>query len=250
MNPPKKKMSRMIGVPTAVVLGVFVTGAGAGVASAATHSAKSTHAHITLMASTAKPRANQSGPGAMPGGCNGMGGDVIALTGSAITVLNREGSSTTYAITSTTTVTKDRASSTIAALALGESVHINVSSTDATTATSIDIVPANIAGKVTAVSGDTITIAGPDGTTGTIDVTSSTTFAKSGATASLSDVTVGSFVFAEGTFGATATTIDATSVGIGQPSPGTGPGPRGFAGGGQGGPGGPGPMGAFTPPSS
>jgi hypothetical protein len=247
MNSPKKRMSRMIGVPTAVVLGIFVTGAGAGVASAATHSATSTHAHASLTASSAKPRANQFGPGAMPGGCNGVGGDVTALTSSAITVLNREGTSTTYAITSTTTVTKDRASSTIAALALGENVHISVSSTDATTATSIDVVPANIAGKVTAVSGDTISITGPDGTTGTIDVTSSTTYAKSGATASLSDVTVGSFVFAEGTFGATPTTIDATSVGIGQPSPGTGPGPGAFGGGG---PGGPGPMGAFTPPSS
>jgi hypothetical protein len=241
MNPPKKKMSRMIGVPTAVVLGVFVTGAG--VASASTHPAKSAHAKTTVTAPTARPRANQGGPGAMPGGCNGVGGDVTALTSSAITVLNREGTSTTYAITSTTTVTKDRSSSTLAALAVGENVHITVSSTDATSATAIDIVPANIAGKVTAVSGDTITITGPDGKTGTIEVTSSTTFAKSGVTATLSDVTVGSFVFAEGTFGATPTTIDATSVGIGQPAAGNGPGPGG-------GPGGPGPMGAFAPPSS
>jgi hypothetical protein len=237
-------MSRIIGVPTAVALGVFVTGVG--VASASTHPAKSAHVGTTLTASTAKPHANQGRTGAMPGRCNGVGGDVTALTSSAITVLNREGTSTTYAITSTTTVTKDRQSSTLAALALGENVHIAVSATDATSATSIDIVPANIAGKVTAVNGDTITITGPDGKTGTIDVTSSTTFASSGATVSLGDVTVGSFVFAEGTFGATATTIEATSVGLGQPTPGSGPGPDGLPGGG---PGGPGPLGGATPPS-
>ena len=247
MNSPKKKMSKMIGVPTAVALGIFVTGVG--VAGASTHTTRSTHVGTTLAAATAKPRANHGNPLSIPRGCNGAGGDVTALTSSAITVLNREGTSTTYAITSTTNVTKDRANSTLAALALGENVHIAVNQTDATSAISIDIVPANIAGKVTAESGDTITITGPNGSTGTIVVSSSTTFAKSGSTASLSDVTVGSFVFAEGTFGATATTINAASVGIGQPPSGTGPEHGSFAGD-PGDPGGPGPLGGTEPLSS
>lgn len=218
MISPQKRLSRFLGAPSAVVLGVFVIGAGVAGASSSAHSPRSTHVEAPRLATSVQndPRPNE---------CSDVGGDATGLTSSAITVLNRDGTSSTYAVSSSTTVTKDRSPSMLAALALGDNVHITVSSVDAGSASSIDIVPADVAGRVTAVSASTISVAGPHGRTGTIDVTNATTFAKSGVAASLSDVTVGSFVFAKGTFGATSTTIEAASVGIGQPSSGPGPGP-------------------------
>ncbi len=232
----------MVGVSTVVALSALITGVGA--ANASTHPTKSTYVSATRTASSAMPRAKQSGVDSIHEACNGVDGEVTGLTSSTITVLDREGTSTTYAVTSTTTVTRDRQRLTLSAVKIGENVHVAVRFADGAIAVTIDIVPATIAGEVAAVSDDTITVTGPNEEIGTIVVSGSTTFVMSGGAASLSDVTVGSFVFAEGSLGSTATTIDAASVGIGQPTPGTRPGTGGLS---LGGAGGPNPMGAATP---
>jgi hypothetical protein len=86
-------------------------------------------------------------------------------------------------------------------------------------------VPANLAGRVTAIDGDTISVAGPNGTTASIHVDATTTYSKSGTVASRSDVIVGSFVVADGTFGSSPTVLNAATVGIGTPGPASGPQP-------------------------
>jgi hypothetical protein len=172
----------------------------------------------------------------------GFGGDVTALSSASITIVSRDGTSSTYTINASTTVTDLRSTAALASLALGESVQIVPVSADKSVAASITIVPATIAGKVAVIDGDTITLAGPNGTSATIMVSSATTYSKANTSASLGDVRDGSFVFAEGTFGSSPTTIDAATVGIGSPAPapGNGPGP----GPGNGPRNGPGPSGA------
>jgi hypothetical protein len=129
---------------------------------------------------------------------------------------------------------------TASSVVVGEHVGIQVSSTSATTATSIDVQLAGIAGKVVSVSGNTITVTDPQGFTRTIIVNSSTTYTKSSTASTLSAVTVGTVISARGTVDSNGTTLDASAVTIGQlGGPGMG-GPGGPGGPGMGGPGGPG----------
>jgi hypothetical protein len=170
-----------------------------------------------------------------PGVPCGIGGDVTAVTDTSISIADVAGTTSTYSINASTTVTKNGQSATIADIVVGDNVHIALSSTDPTLADTIDIVPASVAGKVTAIAGDVLTITGPNGSTGSVVVSSATTYMKGGSSAALSDITVGTVIFARGSFGSTAAIVNATTVGIGQPGPGgPGVGPQGF--GGQGGP--------------
>lgn len=175
-----------------------------------------------------------------PGVPCGIGGDVSAITATSITVTDLAGTTSTYAIDASTTVTKNGQSAVAADIATGDNVHIAVSAADATIASRIDIVPAGIAGKVATINGDVLTISGPNGTTDSVVVSSTTLYKKGGASASLSDISVGTVIFAQGSFGSSATTVNATTVGIGQPGPGEGPGATGAPGGPPPGPGGPG----------
>jgi hypothetical protein len=173
-----------------------------------------------------------------PGVPGGIGGDVSAISATAINITGPSGAPTTYDISTATTITKNEQSATLADVLIGDNVHITLSSTDPTLASTIDIVPASVAGKVTAIHGDLLTIVGPNGVTGSVVVSAATTYMNGGASASLGDVSVGTVIFAQGTFGTSATVVDATTVGIGRP----GPGPLGT-----GGPGGP-PPGPGGPP--
>ena len=65
--------------------------------------------------------------------------------------------------------------------------------------TAVVVVLPSIAGQVTAIDGDTLTVTQPGGTTATIHVDGNTTYQVNGASGSLSDLKVGSFVVAEGT---------------------------------------------------
>jgi len=76
-----------------------------------------------------------------PRGPSGVGGDVTALTSSSITIVNFDGTASTYVINSSTVVTNLRQSATTASLALGENVRIVASSTDTSVAGSIELVP-------------------------------------------------------------------------------------------------------------
>jgi hypothetical protein len=130
-------------------------------------------------------------------------------------------------------------------LAVGQHVGIQVSSTDATTAATIDVQLPVLVGTVTDVDGDTVTITDPEGFSRTIIVDSTTSYTKSSGTTSLSDVSVGSEISAEGTVDANGTSLDASSVHIGvSTGPGGGPGfgGPGFWPPGGNGPGGPAPQ--------
>ena len=216
---------RKVGLSSAIA--VTVRASGVGVASASTHSLKSVHpANLR----GAKDASTTTPPPTPPRGPGGVGGDVNALTSTSITIVNLEGTTTTYVINSSTEITKFRRSTTAASLAPGENVRIVPNSTDASVAAAIDIVPATIAGRVSAINADTITVTGPKGDSATIHVSSATTYSKAGVSASFGDVSVGSFVVGEGTFGSSPTTVEAATVGIGVPGPGNGPGPNNGAG--------------------
>jgi hypothetical protein len=144
-----------------------------------------------------------------------LGGLVTAVTPTSVTVTGGNGTSSTFVITTTTTFTEGSTTVTAADLVVGDRVGIEVTSTNATTATSISIALARVSGQVTAVSGDTITITDHKDVTSTILVGTTTTYSKGGAAAALTDVTVGTTISAQGTIGATPTTLDATSVNIG-----------------------------------
>lgn len=233
-QPSRKRTLRTVGLSSAIAVTVFACGIG--VASASTHPSKpvSPPAARGSKDAGATPAAPMSHGGPLV-----LGGDVTAVTSSSVTVATSTGS-LTYFITATTTVTDQRPGAKSESLSLGENVRVVPSPTDSSVAASITIVPATIGGRVSAITGNTISVTDTQGVTATIQVNADTAFAKTGANASITDVRVGSFIFAIGRFGTSPSTLDATTVGIGTPAPGTfgpgnghGPGPLAgpFAGG-------------------
>jgi hypothetical protein len=225
----KKKLVKRVGITAVAALGAV--GLGAAFASASPVAKSASHTSAGAHDSTTTPT------GAMGQGCGvGGGGVVTALSSTSISLSDPLGTTTTYAITSSTTVTKDRVAATVADLAVGDEVHVVPTASGSTTAASIAIVEPSVMGKVTAVSGDTITISGSNGSSATVIVSSVTTYTKDGANASLTDVAVGSSIFAEGSFASSTdtSTLDATNVGIGVAGLGGfghpgGPSPQGVA---------------------
>lgn len=206
----KKKMVRRVGISAVVALGAIATGAG--VASASTTTVKGSSSAVSH-AIGSRSTAPTGAACAM-----GPGGVVSALTSTSITVTSPSGTSNTFVINPSTTFTKERVTTSISDLAVGDYVRVIPTTQGSTTARSIDIEQPSLVGEVTAVNGDTISITGPDGTSGTVVVSGATTYMKSGASATLADVTVGSSIFAQGTFASGGTTtLDATTVGIGTP---------------------------------
>jgi len=141
-------------------------------------------------------------------------GTVTALTGSSLTVLGKDGVSTVFTIATTTTYKDDGATLGAADLAVGAKVGVEVSTAAATTALNIEIELANLSGKVTAVSGNTITVGNYKGTTHSVDVSATTTYTKDGAAATLADIVVGTHIRAEGNLSTDQSTLTAMSVAI------------------------------------
>ncbi len=83
---------------------------------------------------------------------DGTGGDVTAVSTSSITITEWNGTSATFALTGTTTYSEGKTSVTWSALATGERVNIGVSSSDPTTATSVNIELAELFGTVQSVT--------------------------------------------------------------------------------------------------
>jgi hypothetical protein len=137
------------------------------------------------------------------------------VTPTSVTVQSSNGTTTTYALTSTTTYTEGKTGTTIAALVVGDRVQIGVSSASATTATSVSIELAMLFGTVSTVSGDTITIKDPQGFARTIVVGSATTYSQGGTTATLASVVAGAKIIAQGTVDTNGTTLDALSIDVG-----------------------------------
>jgi hypothetical protein len=144
-----------------------------------------------------------------------LGGVVTVVTAASVTVTGHNGTPSTFTITSGTTFSEGSTTVTAAALVVGDRVAIDVSSAAMTTAAAIDVSLARVSGRVTAVSGDNITVMDHKGDISTIVVSAATTYTKDGAAAVLTDVTAGESVSAQGMIGATPTTLDASGVSIG-----------------------------------
>ena len=157
---------------------------------------------------------------------------ITAINGSNLSLATADGWTRTIAVTSTTTITKGAATITAGDLAVGDQVVFSEArQTDGTyTVTAIRVILPSIAGQVTAVGGDTITVTQRDGTAATIHVDANTTYQVQGVTsATLSDIKVGAYVVAQGTLG-TDGSLNASVVNSGfRGGPGAGGfGPGGF----------------------
>jgi hypothetical protein len=141
-------------------------------------------------------------------------GVVTAVTTTSLTVNRNDGTTTTFSITPSTVITEGSASMTVPSLAVGDTVDVTVNSAAPTTALRINIVVATLGGKVSAISGNDITITGGQGFARSIQVSATTTYTEGGAAATLADIVVGSNIVAVGTIDADKTTLDATSVTI------------------------------------
>ena len=151
-------------------------------------------------------------------------GIVTAVGASSITMQLPDGTSSTYALEPSTTVSEGMASASASALAVGERVRVWTSGTNGATAAAIEIDLAHVSGSVVSVTGGTIVVSDAQGFYRTIQVGNSTTYSKSGASATLGDVTTGTVIEAEGTVGASHTILDASIVGIGPSSMAASPG--------------------------
>jgi hypothetical protein len=155
------------------------------------------------------------GPGG-PGRIEGRGfGDVsvTAISGSNVSLATDDGWTRTIAVTSATTITKGGAAATLADLSVGDAIRFRETrnADGSSTIAAIEIVQPQVAGTVTAVGSDTITLTLRDGTAQTIRTTGSTAYHLEQADGKRADVTVGSTIVATGEK-ASDGTLTATSV--------------------------------------
>lgn len=139
---------------------------------------------------------------------------IKSIQGSSLSLATDDGWTRTIAVGSSTTISKGGQTIGIGDLELGDQIVFGQSkaSDGSYTIDAIRVVLPVIAGQVTAVSDDSITVTGPGGAAGTIHVGVSTTYNVDGNnSAKLSDILVGSFVVAEGTRRSDGT-LDATAV--------------------------------------
>jgi hypothetical protein len=151
------------------------------------------------------------GPGAGafggPGFGFGFGGfglgqiTITGIDGSNVSLKTDDGWTRTIAATSDTKITKAGKTITVEGLAVGDHVRIAQDRAgDGTyTVTAIIVVLPSVAGQVSAIDGDTITVTQPGGTKTTVHVSVSTTYTVDGQAGKLSDIKVGAFIVAEGT---------------------------------------------------
>jgi hypothetical protein len=132
-------------------------------------------------------------------------GVVTAVNGNSFTVTGFDARTYTVAADSNTVVHRAGQTAALSDIAVGSLISAEGTlSTDGLTlnALAITIQLPNVAGKVTAVSGNTVTVQSPDGTTSTVQLTNTTTYSAGPKdTADQSSVVVGSFIMAEGTIG-------------------------------------------------
>jgi hypothetical protein len=141
------------------------------------------------------------GPGRREGRAFGQI-SVTAIDGSNLSLRTDDGWTRTITVAASTTITKGGQAATLADVAVGDIIRFaETRNADGTyTITRINIVVPQVAGVVTAVGTDTITIKGRDGTATTVRTSSSR-----------SDVKVGSAIVASGAK-ASDGSLDATSV--------------------------------------
>jgi hypothetical protein len=132
-------------------------------------------------------------------------GVVTAVNGDSLTVTGFDARTYTVAADGNTIVHRAGQVAALSDIAVGSLISAEGTlSSDGLTlnALAITIQLPNVAGKVTAVSGNTVTVQSPDGTTATVQLTDTTTYSAGPKdTADQSSVVGGSFIIAEGTIG-------------------------------------------------
>ena len=127
---------------------------------------------------------------------------ITAISGSKLSLKTADGWTRTITVDSGTTYEKAGETIALSDLKVGDKIGFRQTLEDDGTYTidAVVVILPHVGGKVTAVSGSTITVEQRDGTSATIKVTSSTTYRVGDDTsAALSDIAVGAFVIAEGT---------------------------------------------------
>ena len=155
---------------------------------------------FVALGSAATTYAGRGGGGKGKGhghGPRGASGEVTAISGSTLTVLNRNDESVEVNVSDSTEIYLVASQSTgaLSDIQVGSNIHVRGTTNDdgSVDATYIKVEPAGdrAHGKVTAVDGSTITVEHRrDGTTTTIVTDGNTVFWLNGAAASLSDVVV------------------------------------------------------------
>jgi hypothetical protein len=141
-------------------------------------------------------------PGFGSGSGFGLGGITItAIDGSNVSLKTDDGWTRTIAVTADNKITKAGETIAVKDLAIGDHVRIaeDRASDGTYTVTAIIVVLPSMAGQVSAVDGDTITVTQPGGTKATVHVSDPTTYQVDGKAGTLSDIKVGAFLVAEGT---------------------------------------------------
>ena len=149
----------------------------------------------------------------------GIGGATItAIDGSNLSLKTADGWTRTITVTSTTKLSRAGQAISLADLKVGDEIGFRESkASDGTyTIDAVTIILPVIAGQITKISGNTITVKEFNGSTGTIHVSAATTFRVFGtAKATIADLKVGDTIGAQGTK-ASDGSLDAVTVSGGQ----------------------------------
>jgi hypothetical protein len=140
---------------------------------------------------------------------------VTAISGSAISLETEDGWSRTITVTDSTMVTRNGEAATLADLSVGDAIRFQQTrnADDSWTITAIAIELPRVAGTVSAVTADSITVTPRDGTTQTIRTTEATRYRTGREDGSRADIVVGATIVAFGEAG-TDGTFTATSIGV------------------------------------
>jgi hypothetical protein len=124
---------------------------------------------------------------------------VSAVSGNTITAKRPDGSTQSITVNSSTVYTIAGTAAQLSDIKSGLQIHATGTLSNGTlTATHIDAVLPHLGGKLTAISGSTLTVTDRAGTARKIVVSAGTTYQRSGAAISLSDLQVGNQIDAAG----------------------------------------------------
>ena len=146
-----------------------------------------------------------------------VGGVISSLSSTSITVTGANSVPTVLALNSTTAILEGTTTVGASALAIGETVYVEVSPTTASTASKIVIELSRVEGKVTSVGANSMVISAHGGSSLTVDVNSTTAYSEAGSSSTFAAVFVGSSVSVSGIVLSGQTTMDALSVVISVP---------------------------------
>jgi len=144
-----------------------------------------------------------------------VAGTVASISGSTVTVTQRDGTTAKVALTGSTTYQlAGQAATKDAVVAGAQIVARGTLATDGTlTATSVEVAPATAAGTVKEKSAGSLTLTTRDGSTVIVKVATSTTYQVDGITSpTLADVKVGDVVMAAGSRNASSSTHGISST--------------------------------------